>query len=367
MDPAASIFIVEDEAIVANDLRETLSTLGYQVAGIAASGETALERIRNSRPDLVLMDIHLSGSMDGIEAAGTIHDSLEIPVIFMTAYADQELLDRAKLTEPFGYLVKPYQERELQSVIQMALYKHKMDRRVRESEATTRLMVNATDDLLYLVGSDGRFLMVNDALAELAGSSALALVGTSAYEMVGKKVLSPRMACWQLDARGEKRQKFEELVGPRWYDVAIRTVFDSKGAPEKYAISARNITAKKLAEEQVRDNAEFFRAMIEESSEVIILLNPDGTFAQPSPSFRSALGFQDEEQMKKSFFDHLHLEDWQQAKKVFHEVRTHPGMARPVHLKFERSDGKVCVIKGILSNLSTNPFVKKIVLNGWVA
>ncbi|PKL56275.1 MAG: histidine kinase, partial [Methanomicrobiales archaeon HGW-Methanomicrobiales-5] len=121
-----TIFIVEDEAIVANDIKETLKVLGYDVKGIAKSGELALEMVQELRPDLVLMDIHLATAMDGVETAGKIHILYDIPVIYLTAYADKALLDRAKVTEPYGYVIKPYDERELHSVIEMALYKHKI-------------------------------------------------------------------------------------------------------------------------------------------------------------------------------------------------------------------------------------------------
>jgi PAS domain S-box-containing protein len=362
----ASIFIVEDEAIVADDIRETLESLGYTVAGMAKSGEVALEQIAKTLPDLVLMDIHLAGTMDGIDAAGQIHTLHGIPVIFLTAYADKDLLDRAKVTEPYGYVIKPYDERGLQSSIEMALYKHQMEHRLSESEETTRLMVNATQDLLYLISNDGIFLVANEALAELAGTTPEGLRGTSAYDLVGKNILSPKMACWQLVVMGDRRLDFEEQLNRGWYNVTISPVYDMRGFPEKFAVSVRNISAKKQAEDQVRNNAEYFRSMIEEASEIVVLLNTDGTFAQQSPSFRSALGFPADEPLKKSFFDYISLTDWQQARQVFSEVLIHPGMAKPLRLKFEKSDRTLCSIRGILSNLSNNPFVGKIVLNGWL-
>jgi PAS domain S-box-containing protein len=360
------IFIVEDEGIVADDIRETLVSLGYSVAGTAKSGEKALEMIAATRPDLVLMDIHLAGPMDGIDAAGEIHRLYGMPVIFLTAYSDRELLDRAKLTEPYGYVIKPYDERGLQSAIEMALYKYRMEHRLQESEATTRLMVDATQDLLYLIDRDGRFLVVNRALADLAGTTPEELQGTSAYDLVGKSILSPKMACWQLVVRGDRRLDFEEQLNRSWYSVTIYPVYDKQGCPEKYAVSVRNISAKKQAEDQLRNNAEYFRSMIEEASEIVVLLNTDGTFAQQSPSFRDALGYPAGEPLTRSFFDYITLTDWQQARQVFSEVLIHPGMAKPVRLKFEKSDGTLCSIRGILSNLSDNPFVGKIVMNAWL-
>ncbi len=362
----ASVFIVEDEAIVAGDIQETVTGLGYTVFGVAKSGEAALEKIALAPPDLVLMDIHLAGRMDGIETAGAIHEKYQIPVIYLTAYADTALLERARVTEPYGYIIKPYDERGLHSAIEMALYKHRMERSLHESMATTLLVINMTQDFLYLIGADGKFLLVNDAFAQYAGMDRNELAGTSAYDLVGRNLLTPRMTCWQLDPRNERHLAFEEQFNHRWYDVDIYPVYSRQGSIEKYAVSIRNSTARKQAEEQAKNNAGYLRALIEEASEVMVMLNNDGTFAQESPSFRSALNVPATESLKPSLFDHISISDYQQAKQALSEILVHPGMAKPVRLKFEKFDGAYVVIKGILSNLSDNPFVGKIVLNGWV-
>ena len=123
----ARIMIVEDEAIVALDLQHKLKTLGYAVSGVASSGEEAVRKVPQTRPDLVLMDIKLKGDMDGIEAAQRIRDEFNIPVVYLTAYSDENTLQRAKVTEPAGYLLKPFKDREVYATIEMALYKHKME------------------------------------------------------------------------------------------------------------------------------------------------------------------------------------------------------------------------------------------------
>jgi|WetSurMetagenome_2_1015567.scaffolds.fasta_scaffold00450_19 PAS domain S-box-containing protein len=155
------IFIVEDEAIVAADLAETLVSLGYRVAGTARSGESAVEKITGLHPDLVLMDIHLDGKMDGVDAAGEIHRTSDIPIVFLTAYADNELLERAKHTEPYGYLIKPYDDRELRSVIEMARYKYGMDRKLRESEEKYRALTENTPDILFSTDMAGNITYIS--------------------------------------------------------------------------------------------------------------------------------------------------------------------------------------------------------------
>ena len=121
------ILIVEDEGIVILHIRKALESLGYIVADIVSSGEEAIIKATEIRPDLVLMDIVLKGAIDGIEAADKIRAILSIPVIYLTAHADEGTLQRAKVTEPFGYIVKPFRERDLQIAIEFALYKHKME------------------------------------------------------------------------------------------------------------------------------------------------------------------------------------------------------------------------------------------------
>ena len=121
------ILIVEDEGIVILHIRKALESLGYIVAGIANSGDEAIIKATEIRPDLVLMDIILKGAIDGIEAADKIRAILNIPVIYLTAHADEATLQRAKVTEPFGYIVKPFRERDLQIAIEFALYKSRME------------------------------------------------------------------------------------------------------------------------------------------------------------------------------------------------------------------------------------------------
>src|SRR3989337_1291461 len=124
MTSGKKILVVEDESIVAEDIRKSLLNMGYSVPSIASSGEEAIKKASEHKPDLVLMDIMLEGEIDGIKAADIIRSSSDIPVIFQTAYSDDKILARAKITEPFGYIIKPFKERELRINIKIALYKH---------------------------------------------------------------------------------------------------------------------------------------------------------------------------------------------------------------------------------------------------
>lgn len=138
MGEQADIVIVEDEFIVALDVQKQLERIGHRVKGVLSSGNELLERLEELNPDLVLMDIKLQGSLDGVETAALLNEIRSIPVILMTAYADETTVSRAKITQPFGYILKPFEERELRTSIEIALYRSKMEKKLRESDRLLR-------------------------------------------------------------------------------------------------------------------------------------------------------------------------------------------------------------------------------------
>ena len=167
--PGGRMLVVEDESIVAQDIRGRLEALGYQVVGVAYSAEDAITKAAELYPDLVLMDIKLKGSMDGIEAAGAIRAQNDIPAVFLTAYTDDDTLRRARMTEPFGYLVKPFQDRELHATIEIALYKHRTERAVRASELKFRTLVQLAPDPIVMTDRTGAVTLWNRAAETMFG------------------------------------------------------------------------------------------------------------------------------------------------------------------------------------------------------
>lgn len=161
------VMIVEDNTMVAEDCRDCLESLGYTVTSIVSSGEESVEKAGDENPDAVIMDIHLRDEMNGIEAAGQIYSRFEIPVIFLSAYSDRELLERARRVGAFGYLVKPFNERELFAMIEMALYKAQMEKEQRQMEARLR-QVRKMEAIATLAG--GIAHQFNNALYVVAGS-----------------------------------------------------------------------------------------------------------------------------------------------------------------------------------------------------
>jgi two-component system, LytTR family, response regulator LytT len=140
------VVVVEDESIVAKDIQNSLKNMGYGVPAVVSSGEKAIEAVHKFRPDLVLMDIMLKGEMSGIEAAKIIKDRFDIPVIFLTAYADEDTLDKAKPSVPYGYVIKPFKEKELETTIEMAINKHIQDTEIRKERDLYQAIVLRKDE-----------------------------------------------------------------------------------------------------------------------------------------------------------------------------------------------------------------------------
>jgi two-component system response regulator LytT len=164
MENTTSVYIVEDESIVAKDIQNSLRKLGYNVLGISNNGADAIKQIVELEPDIVLMDIMIKGPLTGIDVAEKIKKEYNIPSIFLTAYADESTLSKAKITEPYGYILKPFKEVDLQSNIEMAVYKHRKDSEVvKERDFLYSLVDNKEDssrDILF-VKSNSRLVKLN--------------------------------------------------------------------------------------------------------------------------------------------------------------------------------------------------------------
>lgn len=147
---ATNILVVEDESIVRKDIERSLTKLGYNVVAQADNGEKAIELAQQHRPEIALMDIMLKGDMTGIEAAGKIKEIIDIPVIFLTAYADEATLAKAKITEPHGYILKPFKEIDLHTTIEMALHKHKKELELKVENDLLKSLTAFKSDAEYL-------------------------------------------------------------------------------------------------------------------------------------------------------------------------------------------------------------------------
>ncbi|MBF0516494.1 MAG: response regulator, partial [Nitrospirae bacterium] len=177
------ILIVEDEIIIAKDIQKCVEDLGYVVTGAVPSAREAFLKIEERRPDLVLMDIMLQDGIDGVEAASEIRQKYDIPVIYLTAYADEKMIERAKITEPFGYLLKPFEDRELYINIEMAIYKHKLDTSLRESHQWLATTINSIGDGVIATELTGRVIFINETAKSMTGWEGDSAIGRSADDI----------------------------------------------------------------------------------------------------------------------------------------------------------------------------------------
>jgi len=265
------VLIVEDESIVAMDIKSRAENLGYLVTAVVTSGEEAVEKTAELQPDLVLMDIVLKGKMDGIKAAQSIRDRLNIPVVYITAYSDEKTLERAKITGPFGYIIKPFEDRDLHTAIELALYQHKMENQLRESEEKYRYLFEESRDAIVIISKKGKFIDFNNSFAHLLGYTKEELMVHKAAEIF----IDP--GDWNNFQREmeEKRHvkdyetKLRDKEGEEIVCIISSSIRTREGNDLEYQGIIHDITQRKKAEEALRKSEEKYRRVVERFLKVV--------------------------------------------------------------------------------------------------
>ena len=212
------ILVVEDESIVAKDIQQTLIRLGYDVPATASSAQNAYARLEELDPDLVFLDIKLKGDLDGIHIAEHIKQKYDIPVIFLTSFVDKNTLDRAKITEPYGYLVKPFNESDLQTTVEMALYKFKKDLQVRENERRFANALANVEEAILVADTEFRITFLNPKAESITGFGNESAQGMSLFKLI--KIEGDEYEIVNADSLG-KLMKQDEVLSIKQSTITI--------------------------------------------------------------------------------------------------------------------------------------------------
>ena len=310
-----SILIVEDEQIAAMDLRELIQSLGYRVMGIASTGEKAVMMADAEVPDLILMDIHLGGVISGIEAAEKILSRHSVPVIYVTAYADPELVERAKKTRPYGYILKPYDERGIRTEIEIALYKFGLDQNflgeyatlaewvkqrteelaaaneaLRKSETRYRLLFERTGEGIFIFEAEGaeqgKIVEVNAAGAAIHGYSSEELQKMKITDLDVPENLIGAPSRFEAVLRGEwiRGEMNQVQKDGTIFPIDFRAgLLELEG--HKYVFTIlRDISERRRVEDALRESEEKYRTILENMQDLFYRTDLDGKITMISPS-----------------------------------------------------------------------------------
>jgi len=322
--PDIKILLVEDEQIVAKYVEKQLTGAGYQLLASVTKGEDALEKVKSLKPDLVLMDIKLIGGMDGVEAADIIRKNYQTPVIFLTSLTDDESFQRAKIAEPFGYLVKPIEIKEFNRVVEMALYKNKIYKELLETKQRFQIAIEAAQTRVWELLLDKDTLILDNNVPQLFGYNEKDIQNTAiermnlVYEEDRELVLKATKECsegktesFELEHRINKK---DGSIG--WILLRGLHFPPENHKPARLIGSATDITERKNYEEALRKSEEKFRNIFETSGIGMAILGPEGQFTKVNSAFCEIMGCNDEEILGTNFRDITHPGDLEKSVKL---------------------------------------------------
>ncbi len=247
------ILLVEDESVEAIDIRRALEKMGYEVVYIASRGEEAVEKISELQPDLILMDIMIKGDISGIDVATEIKD-MGIPVIFLTAHSDESTLAKAKVTEPYGYIIKPYDVTELRHAIELAIYKNRMEKKLKTNAEFTNAIIEASNDFMFLIDPSGVILTVNDATSRRFNITPDEMIGKHLSLFLPENIFQNRWEHMEEAIKTREVVEFEDERDKKYFHHRIFPLVE-EGEVQKLAVFVREITERKSYERELIRNS----------------------------------------------------------------------------------------------------------------
>lgn len=268
--PDARILIIEDESITALAIKHKLERLGYSILAIESCGDKAFEKTMELEPDLILMDIVLKGKIDGIEAADKITQEFNIPIIYLTAYSEDNILEKAKLTKPYGYINKPFSDADLKSAIETALYKHQFELELLNSEKKYRQIVETANEGIWAMDNNSKTTFVNSKMAEMLGYTTEEMIGMPVDFFMFEDDLQDHEAKMLSRKKGISEQyerRFRHKNGPEiWTIVSVTALKDDKNNFTGSFAMFTDITKYKKAQEALKYNETRFRELFNNMS-----------------------------------------------------------------------------------------------------
>lgn len=317
MDPAR-IMVVEDEGIIAQDIKNCLENLGYEVPEVVFTGHDAIQKAEELRPDLVLMDIVLKGDIDGIDTALEIRNRYNIPIVYLTAYEDDKTLRRAKLTEPLGYILKPFEERYLRSSIEMALYKHKMERKLRENEQWLATILKSVGDAVVVTDDSSVVKFMNPVAETLSGWAFKEAYGKDLKEVFhflsedNRVPLENPVKRVLRDNSIISRKNHTIIVSRTGHDISIdhsaAPIRDEKGKITGVVIIITDITDRRQSENALRESEKRFKNLFDYATDAIFVQSLKGNILSVNNEASNLLEYTKEEFHDLKFSDILHPE-----------------------------------------------------------
>ena len=279
------ILIVEDEIIIAKDIETTLVKDGFTVVGLVSSGEKTIQEIEKVAPDLILIDIKLRGKMDGIETAEIIKNRFDLPVIYLTSYKDEETLLRAKVTEPYGYIIKPFDPKELKILIDLSYYKHKTRKKLKDGKEWLSTTLNSIGEGVIAVNSSGTIQYMNPIAEKLTGWSENESNNMDVndvlkiYDKEEKNIFNDLV--YSIYHNAFSREKQNNLILLNRYNKKIPVDFygspiiNDKNKVLGAVFTFRDITESRKASEKIIESEERFRQLAENIRDVFYVINID--------------------------------------------------------------------------------------------
>jgi PAS domain S-box-containing protein len=262
------ILIVEDEPIVSLDMNRALTKKGYAVVATIPRGEEAMKSVNELEPDIILMDIILQGEMDGIDTVEQIKSHHDIPIIYVTAHSDEATLSRAKATEPHGYVIKPINQKELITAIELAFYKHEMDMVLKASEEKHRLLLKNAGIGIGYYDTKGKIILFNNIAAAYHQGEPKDFKGKTLAEVYGKEASKKYMKRIDTAVKTRETHEYEDFVsletGDKWFASTYTAIPDAKGKTMGVQIISHDITSRKTYEDELQKKREELETANEE-------------------------------------------------------------------------------------------------------